>query len=241
MTQSTIQNLNTSPTGLNRDGIRGVVREFMRPVIQLTILLISAGRIDWINAWMYVGLFLVIQIIFIAALLKINPQVLNERGKVFRENTKTFDKVFYALMIPITLGILIIAGLDFRYEWSTMPFEVSLLGVLIFIPAGTFGLWAMAVNSYFSTTVRIQEERGHQVCSSGPYKIVRHPGYVSFILGILGMPLILGSCWALIPGSVSTLLIILRTALEDRSLQQELPGYKEYTTMTRYRLVPLVW
>lgn len=226
---------------LNRDGVRGIVREFLRPVIQLAILLISAGRMTWINAWVYIGVFVVIQIVFMVVLYKINPQVLNERGKVFRKNTKTFDKIFYAVGIPFGLGMFFVAGLDARYEWSVMPFGVTLLGFVVFIPAIIFGLWAMAVNSYFSVTVRIQEEREHQVCTSGPYKIVRHPGYVSFIFGVAGIPLILGSWWALAPGSIFLVLVVIRTALEDRTLQKELPGYKEYAQMTRYRLVPLVW
>jgi protein-S-isoprenylcysteine O-methyltransferase Ste14 len=226
---------------LNRDGVKGIVREFIRPVIQLAILLISAGRVNWINAWVYIGVFVVIQIVFIVVLYKINPQVLNERGKVFRKNTKTFDKIFYAVGIPFGLGMFFVAGLDVRYEWSVMPFGITLLGFVIFIPAIIFGLWAMAVNSYFSVTVRIQGESGHQVCTSGPYKIVRHPGYVSFILGVAGIPLILGSWLAFLPGSIFLILIVIRTALEDRTLQRELPGYKEYAASTRYRLVPLVW
>jgi protein-S-isoprenylcysteine O-methyltransferase Ste14 len=241
MNHSTTQHSNTEKTKLNRDGVKGIVREFIRPVIQLAILLISAGRVNWINAWVYIGVFVVIQIVFMMTLYKINPQVLNERGKVFRKNTKTFDKLFYAIGLPFGLGMLIIAGLDTRYGWSTMSFGEILLGFVIFIPAIIFGLWAMAVNSYFSVTVRIQEEREHQVCRSGPYKIVRHPGYVSLIFGIAAIPLILGSWWALAPGSIFLVLVVIRTALEDRTLQKELPGYKEYAQMTRYRLVPLVW
>ena len=137
--------------------------------------------------------------------------------------------------------MLFVAGLDARYGWSVTPFGVTLLGFVVFIPAIIFGLWAMAVNSYFSVTVRIQEERKHQVCRSGPYKIVRHPGYVSFIFGVVGIPLILGSWWAFVSAGILILLIIVRTTLEDRTLQKELSGYKEYAASTRYRLVPLVW
>jgi len=241
MTHVTEQYLNQNNIALNRDGVRGIIREFLRPFIQIAILLISAGKFGWINAWIYIGLFLMIQIVFTVLLMRVNPQLLNERGKFMRENTKTFDKIFYAVGIPVGLGMFVIAGLDARYAWSAMDVGLNVLGVVIFIPTIIFGLWAMAVNTYFSTTVRIQEERGHQVCTSGPYKIVRHPGYVSFILGALGIPLILGSWWTFVPAAVLICLIIFRTALEDRTLQKELSGYKEYTTMTRYRLVPLVW
>lgn len=99
----------------------------------------------------------------------------------------------------------------------------------------------MAVNPHFETTVRIQDDREHRVCTSCPYKIVRHPGYVGVILGTLGIPLILGSWWGLVPGTIMILLVVMRTALEDRTLQKELTGYKEYTKITRYRLFPFVW
>jgi protein-S-isoprenylcysteine O-methyltransferase Ste14 len=137
---------------------------------------------------------------------------------------------------------LIISGFDaVRYQWTTMPIEFTIAAVVMSLLAFFFALWAMAVNPYFESTVRIQHDRHHQVCNSGPYKIVRHPGYVGLILTRLAAPLILGSWWGLIPSGVIVLLIIFRTALEDRILQKELSGYKTYTTITRYRLIPFVW
>lgn len=137
--------------------------------------------------------------------------------------------------------MLVLAGLDARYGWSTMPLSMTFIGCLLFLPVIGFGLWAMAVNSYFSITVRIQEERGHQVCTTGPYKFVRHPGYVSFILSVASIPLILGSWWACLASGILIVLIIVRTALEDLTLHRELPGYRDYATATRYRLVPRLW
>jgi protein-S-isoprenylcysteine O-methyltransferase Ste14 len=113
--------------------------------------------------------------------------------------------------------------------------------MLIALPSFLFALWAMVVNTHFEATVRIQEEREHQVCSSGPYEIVRHPGYVSMILLAFANPLILGSRWAFAPAGLIVLLVLARTALEDRTLQDELLGYKEYAASTRYRLLPGVW
>ena len=101
--------------------------------------------------------------------------------------------------------------------------------------------WAMLANPFFEKTVRIQEERGHHVATGGPYRFVRHPGYVAFILMGFALPLGVGSAWALVPAGLNAALIVARTALEDRTLRRELPGYAEYAQRTRYRLLPGVW
>ncbi len=99
----------------------------------------------------------------------------------------------------------------------------------------------MLVNAFLVTTVRIQEERGHRVVTNGPYRFLRHPTYVGAILFTWGGPLLLGSWWALIPGTIAVIAFVVRTYLEDRTLQAELPGYQEYTQQVRYRLLPGVW
>lgn len=140
ISNSTGQDSIQSKGGLNRYGVELIVREFIRPLVHLAILLISAGKIDWINAWIYTSLFLFLQIVQSVVLIKINPQLLNERRKFIQKNTKAFDKIFYALGIPLLLVTLSIAGLDVvRYEWSNMSFRASILGVVMFIPA--FMLW----------------------------------------------------------------------------------------------------
>ena len=101
--------------------------------------------------------------------------------------------------------------------------------------------WAMITNAYFSTAVRIQDDRGHQVCTTGPYRFVRHPGYVGASLQSLVMPLMFGSLWALIPGALAVLMLVIRTTLEDQTLHEELDGYREYAQKTRYRLLPGTW
>lgn len=174
--------------------------------------------------------------------MRINPRLLNERGKFVKEGTKPFDKVFGVLYLPLTYLILIIAGLDaVRYEWSIMPLWITLLGVIMTIPTYFVGFWAMVENSNFecTCTVRLQEEQ--RVCKSGPYRIVRHPGYAAGIVSVLITPLILGSWWGLVPGAIIPVMLVIRTALEDRTLQRELSGYKEYTRSTHYRLIPLIW
>ena len=240
MPNSPARNSNIDMTRLNRYGVRYIGREISGSFIHLGVLLISAGKIWWINAWVCIGLVLFYQIANALVLIKLNPQLFNERGKLVQASTKLFDKVFIAFYIPLTLMISIIAGLDaVRYEWSSMSFGVIVLGVAIFVLACPLGSWAMAVNPHFETTVLIKED--HQVCTSGPYRIVRHPGYAAEIIGAPSYPLILGSWWALALVGALVFLFVIRTALEDRALQKELRGYKEYTEITRYRLIPFVW
>jgi len=228
--------------GLDRYGRRGLYIGVISIVLVLAILLVSAGTIKWINAWVMAGLYLVLTVIYSVVMIRKNPELLNERGKFMKVGTKTFDKFFYAFWRPLSVAALIIAGFDrVRYGWSHMSFALNILGLTLLVLGVALPLWAMAVNTHFEATVRIQADRGHQVCMTGPYKSVRHPGYVGAILTTLGMPLILDSWWAFIPSVPIVFLFIFRTAMEDRTLTKELSGYKEYTEVTRYRLIPLIW
>ena len=228
--------------GLDRYGRRGLFIGVISIAPVLAILLVSAGTIKWINAWVMAGLYLVLTVIYSVVMIRKNPELLNERGKFMKEGTKTFDKFFYAFWRLLSLVALIIAGFDaVRYGWSHMSLALNTLGLTLLILGVVIPLWAMAVNTHFEATVRIQVDRNHQVCTTGPYKSVRHPGYVGAILTTLGIPLILGSLWAFLPSVAIIFLFIFRTALEDRTLTKELSGYKEYTEVTRYRLIPLIW
>ena len=141
-----------------------------------------------------------------------------------------------------TLGKYILAGLDIRNGWSaTLPVWVHVVALVLAAFGYSLGTWSMVENAYFSMIVRYQEERGHQVCNSGPYKFVRHPAYIGSILFEITVPFLLGSWWALIAGVLVAALTVIRTALEDKTLQGELPGYKEFTNETRYRLLPGIW
>ena len=163
MSNSTARNSSMNTARLNRYGVRYIAREIIGSFVHLGVLLISAGKIWWINAWVCIGVILLYQIVNVVVLTKLNPQLLNERGKLVQENTKLFDKVFIAFYIPLTLMISIIAGLDaVRYEWSNMSFGVIVLGVAIFILACPLASWAMAVNPHFGMTVLLKED--HQVC-----------------------------------------------------------------------------
>jgi len=201
----------------------------------------AGGRLDWTRAWIYAGLSLLGLAVNSAAVLWKNPGLIAERWKR-RKDTKHFDKVFAVLYLPTAIALPVVAGLDAaRYGWSPLPWWTVWPGVLLLVLSIPPIAWAMATNPHLETTVRIQHDRGHKVITTGPYAIVRHPMYVGAILGLVGAPLVLGSAWAFVPAGLTVLTFLCRTALEDRTLRRELPGYEDYAQRTRYRLAPGVW
>jgi len=239
---SNIAEQNENMNKINYFGFKGIFREVSFALLNLLLLLISAGTLEWINAWVYAGFSVLFNIIGGAFLAKVNPQMLNERGKLIQGNTQSFDKVWVVSYILLVSIASCLAGLDaVRFEWSHMPLQLVIIAAIIYVSANLLLLWAMAVNPHFETTVRIQEERNHQVCTSGPYKFVRHPGYAFFSAIIVSYSFILGSWWGNIPTGMILILLVIRTALEDKFLQKELKGYKEYAQRTKYKLVPYVW
>jgi protein-S-isoprenylcysteine O-methyltransferase Ste14 len=135
-----------------------------------------------------------------------------------------------------------VAGLDHRYDWSPgFPLWLNAVGFSLISFGYAFAAWAFAENRFFYSVVLIQTDGGHVVCDSGPYRFVRHPGYTGSIFPLFGLVLALGSVWTLIPAAVALVISITRTELEDRTLQEELPGYREYARRVRYRLVPGVF
>ena len=237
------QNQNTAPETRITVGmwVRTMVVIAVLPAI---ILFGSAGTFKWPMAWIYIGLSLVTFIISRFIVWRKHPDLLRERGKMMdHEDTAPFDRVLaplLGLVGPMLIGL--VAGLALRFDWE--PFFatwVTWAGVAIFLLGFVFGTWALVENRFFSGVVRIQTERGHHVVSSGPYAIVRHPGYLGAVVGYLGMVLMLGSPWALIPYVFHQIVLVARTALEDQTLQAQLPGYAEYPQKTRFRLIPGVW
>jgi protein-S-isoprenylcysteine O-methyltransferase Ste14 len=242
MSDSETQNSDRQQAGLNRTGIRGVALQSLLIIIGIVILFVSAGTLAWINAWIYVGLIIIYHVVSTVVLARLNPQLLNERGTVTGTGTKTFDKLYVAVYPVFSFGSLVIMGFDaVRYQWSVMPFWFIFVGIFLFVAVAPVALWAMAVNKFFEWTVRIQDDRGQYVCTSGPYNLIRHPGYTGLIVSLLSYPLILGSWWGFLPNLTLGLIIVVRTALEDRTLQKELPGYREYAQKVKYRLVPFIW
>ena len=205
------------------------------------ILFGAAGRLDWPAAWLLSLMYLAFLIIVVAWGSRNAPELMEERTRV-AENVKSWDKTINAMYAILLLVLLVVAGLDAgRYEWSSMPLALQVLGVLGLILAGGVIWWTMAVNAYLSRWARIQGDRGQGVVTSGPYRYVRHPMYAAIILLVLCVAMELGSWWALIPGTLIGVLYVVRTGLEDRMLHEELPGYREYASRVRYRLVPGIW
>jgi protein-S-isoprenylcysteine O-methyltransferase Ste14 len=216
-------------------------RALLAPLLLLLLVFGAAGRLDYWQGWVYVG----ITLFFVAAtvvVLGINNPLIAERLQP-GAGMKEWDKLFFRISTPLNLLLVVIAALDGgRFGWSgSLPLWLYLGAVIIYAAGHALFLWSKAANHFFSTVVRIQTERGHRVCSTGPYRIVRHPGYVGALAYGLATPLLLGSWWGLLPALLSTGLLIWRTAKEDKTLQLELPGYIEYVRKTPYRLLPGIW
>ena len=230
------------PTNNMRSGIlaRGGQILFVFSFIGL-VLFLSAGTIRWPAAWVYFGISLTSVIVNAFFMLRTSPETVAERGQA--KGWQNWDKLVSGLWAMMQyLALPLVAGLDVRFHWSG---EVGLawhgMGAAIYCISLAGSGWSMVTNAYFSTAARIQADRGQQVCKTGPYRLIRHPGYSSFILQSLGMAILLGSWWALIPAIVAMGLMVTRTAFEDRMLQSDLLGYREYTQQVKFRLLPGVW
>jgi protein-S-isoprenylcysteine O-methyltransferase Ste14 len=210
-------------------------------VIMDALLFGAAGRLDWLGAWLLTGLyFLFLLLVAIWTTIKA-PGLMEERSRK-AANVKTWDNVIMSIYTILLFVLLITAGLDAgRFRWSVMPVALQILGIVLLALSG-YVIWrVIAVNYYLSRYARIQDDRGQKVVAEGPYRYVRHPMYAMFIPFMAGIAFVLGSWWALLPGGLIGVLFIIRTALEDKMLQQELPGYREYAQKVRYRLFPGVW
>jgi protein-S-isoprenylcysteine O-methyltransferase Ste14 len=229
-------NSNNSDTKTNI--LKRLVQVFALLIFTTAVLFLSANNIKWVWGWIYIIIYLVYIIINASILPK---ELIAERGKS-KNNVKNWDKILNRINIIPGLGLIVIGGLDQRFKWTPdLSIYVHFLGLVMYIAGSVLFSWSMMSNHFFSTLVRIQIDRDHKVATTGPYKIVRHPGYSGFILSSLGVPLILGSLWALIPALFTGILFVIRTVLEDRTLYLELDGYKEFTEKTRYRLIPGIW
>jgi protein-S-isoprenylcysteine O-methyltransferase Ste14 len=218
-----------------------MIREIMGTVILGVILFWSAGTMNWPMAWVLLAIVFAWTIGMLIVMVKRHPQLLAERTGP-RKGAKSTDAAIMGVVGLLTVGRSVVAGLDMRYGWSSeipLALQLSMLG----IAALSYGLviWATASNPFFSQIVRIQKERGHYVASGGPYRFVRHPGYVGSVLHEISAPIMLGSWWALIPGIVIFLLFVVRTAMEDRTLLEALKGYRDYSQKVRFRLLPGIW
>lgn len=222
-------------------GIKFVISSILKVASFFLLVFWGAGRLDYWQGWGFVILMLITGVIAFI-LFKNNKDLLKERLKP-GPGMKWWDKVFWAFNILLYFGVLGIGIMDGgRFMWTqSIPLWVYIVGYVGYVFGAGIVFWGMWTNNYFSSVVRIQKDRGHKVITGGPYKYVRHPGYVGASIFMLSIGPILGSLWAMIPGGLWVIAVIIRTYLEDKTLQKELEGYKEYTKKTKYRLIPGIW
>jgi protein-S-isoprenylcysteine O-methyltransferase Ste14 len=211
-------------------------------LIPLLPLLITQ-RWDWWQAWVYALVFAGGFVVSRLLLARKHPDLLAERARgLDHPDAKEWDRTLAPLVALGGAAIPLVAGLDVRFGWSEgFGLLAEMLGLAVMLAGYVLATWALLENRFFSGMVRIQTERGHEVVSSGPYRWVRHPGYVGALLSYLGTSFLLDSAWALLPVLAITGVLVIRTRLEDETLQAELAGYREYAARTRFRLLPGIW
>ena len=229
---------------LDKYGRKELIGHLAGPVFIAAVFFLVAGRIDMMRAWLWAIANFLYYFGGLMVILKVNPQLLNERGSWNRKkDTKLWDKVL--LQIFGTIGLYfhtVLMALDVgRFEWSILNPWFILPGMILFTGGFNLVYWAMAENTHFETTVRIQHDRNHRVITTGPYRIVRHPGYAGLIIINFGSTMILGSMYGFITAFATLIVLGIRTWLEDRTLATELQGYQEYRKKVRYRLLPFIW
>ena len=218
-----------------------LVKGVLALLVMLALIFLIAGRIDYWQGWIFgiVNFFIVLTLF-----LKFSDisELMKERAKPGAE-TKWWDRLFWAFFGPMNLAIIIIGSLDAgRFQWSRpLPLFIYPLGYALYLLSSSLHFWAIRVNRFYSSTVSIQNEKGQEVIQSGPYRFVRHPGYLGIGLMVVCIAVILGSLWAVIPALCVVVLLVLRTVLEDSALEQELSGYAAYVKKVRYRLLPKIW
>jgi protein-S-isoprenylcysteine O-methyltransferase Ste14 len=223
---------------------KGVKNLVIYMLLSSTTLLLPYGSLVWPKAWLLLVLWLAYFIILLTWGMRYNPDLIAERASSMdkEKEFQPWDKFIVPMYLLTSLVLNIISGLDAgRFGWSAVPEVVQWIALPFVLSTYILPLWVMMSNPFASGVARIQEERGHRTITGGPYRFVRHPMYTSSLIYGLFFPLFLGSWWALIPGAIVWVLMITRTALEDRMLQNELEGYIEFTQQTRYRLLPGLW
>jgi len=219
--------------------LRNILLMLLVAPVFIIVSFVFAGSLDWIGGWIVAGIMIAGSVV---GILLVDPGLLEERIGV-KGGYKHWDVLLASIMGRLgPLAIIITSGLDFRFGWSRLfPTVLAVLGLVLYASGYVLALWAMRENRFFSSVVRIQSDRGHHVITTGPYRIVRHPGYSGGVVCLLVLPLALASYWALIPAVITVIVSLIRTVLEDNTLKRELDGYSQYSESVRYRLIPGIW
>jgi protein-S-isoprenylcysteine O-methyltransferase Ste14 len=226
---------------VQRGLVRWAIKQTVFVLILAAALFASAGRSAGTRAWLYLILVATIQVLTALVLIPRSPDLLIERSQL-GEGVKAWDIGLAVFMGYSSVFMALAAGLEARFVAPLPGLNTgAIIAVLVALLGTLITLWAMTANPFFSGIVRIQQERGHTVASAGPYRYIRHPGYAGMLIFTLAAPLILGSLWALGVAAVTLVVTVVRTSLEDRTLQRELEGYASYAQRVRNRLVPGIW
>jgi protein-S-isoprenylcysteine O-methyltransferase Ste14 len=228
---------------------KGAIKLWLNVILRMSLfavaLLWPAGTPQWWEAWVVIGLWTVFSVVMTVYLSRFDPALLEERMKMIpiQRDQKAWDKLMMLLFTIAGIALYIVPGFDVvRYQWSeSFPVWMEVIAMVLHLPCFWFLWWVMHENTYLSQVVKIDDKRGHHVITTGPYAIVRHPMYFVIVVLLFAVPVALGSRYSLVLSLILTLLMIVRTYFEDRTLHDELPGYTEYAKQTRYRLVPGLW
>lgn len=223
--------------------VRVLLWAFLFVVVAPFLPLLISGRWGWWEAWVYAIVCILGFAISRALAGRRHPGLLAERGRMLRhDDAKPWDKTLAPLVGLGGALLPLVAGLDARFGWSAgFSLPVELAALILIIGGYALSSYALVENAFFSGMVRIQTDRGHRVVSSGPYRWLRHPGYAGALLAYVATPLFLDSAWTFLPAALLTAVLVIRTGLEDRTLQAELDGYRAYAGRVQYRLLPGVW
>jgi protein-S-isoprenylcysteine O-methyltransferase Ste14 len=235
-------NISNERQFINRRGFLGRGAKLVLTIAFLIALVfVPAGTLKWPEAWILLISYGSVVTGVVLWWKKHAPALLRERISR-KKDAKSWDKVIIRVYSFVLIVLMVLPGLDaVRFRWSKIPLALKVAGFCGYVPAIGLALWAMRENAFLSDVVRIQTDRGHTVCTTGPYRYVRHPMYTGVIFMFLCFPLSLGSWYSYIPAALIAALFILRTALEDKTLKAELFGYADYAEKVRFRLIPGIW
>lgn len=224
------------------DGKKFIGESILGLLVMVVPLFLAAGTLAWWSGWIFLALLFLCTGIYVAWMYVSRPDLLAERMKFAQSDQKAWDKVFLGIGLLYLIAWLIVMPLDaVRFHWTHMPLWLQVVGGVLFVSSFPVYFLTARANPYMASVVRVQKERGQTVITTGPYHYVRHPMYTGSLLLFLGMPLLLGSWYGLLPALGAALLLAWRAVMEERMLREELQGYESYMAQVRYRFIPYVW